>query len=134
MIYSWQSQPFLVGPPGYCDTEYVVGPNFPTEELAELHAKANVLRETSNVHDVRTPTSSYDIIKPCGGDLFKNVYVQTTSPVVGSVTIDDHANVYNNSIKIATLTPKDKDFYMKLKEYPIKGYFIKSSDCIGIEF
>jgi hypothetical protein len=138
MIYSWRSDPFLAGPPGYCDTEYVTGPYFPTEELADLHAKANVLRESSNVRDVRTPTSSYTIVKLDRDDLplFKNICVETTSTllVLGDVTIDDQANVYIESEKVSTLEPLDADFYMKLKEYPIKGYFIKHSDCIGIEF
>jgi hypothetical protein len=136
MIYSWRSDPFLAGPPGYCDTEYVMGPYFPTEELADLHAKANVLRVSSNVRDVRTPTSSYTIVKLDRDDLpmFKRIYVQTILPVSGSVSINDYANVYENSIKTTTLTSLDTDFYMKLKEYPIKGYYIYDHDYIGIEF
>jgi hypothetical protein len=138
MIYTWQSDPCRAGPPGYCDTEYVSGPYFPTEELAVLHARANVLRESCNIRDVRSPTSSYTIVKLDRDDLplFKHIHVETTTTllVLGDVTIDDQANVYKDSEKISTLEPPDAEFYMKLKEYPIKGYFVKSPDCIELNF
>ena len=50
MIYSWISAEFLAGQPGHCEVDRVTGPLFPTETLADLHAKANVSERAEVYH------------------------------------------------------------------------------------
>lgn len=143
MIYSWISAEFLAGPPGYCETETVAGPCFPTEQLADLHAKANVERESRSVSDVRTPTSSYTIktfedAKP----MFQHIYVRVVGlkyhdkppPFAKNIRlVEEDENPYDNQavaayandVKIGYLTRQDARFYRALLAYPMKEIYIK---------
>lgn len=154
MIYSWISAEFLTGPPGYCEAETVVGPCFPTEQLADLHAKANVERESRSVSDVRTPTSKYTIrmfedAKP----MFQHIYVRVVGlkyhdkapPFAKDIQLvaenenphDDQAvAAYADNVKFGYLTREDARFYRALqnvKEVHIKRRRDTYYD-LGLEF
>jgi HIRAN domain-containing protein len=156
MIYSWISAEFLAGPPGYCEGERVTGPFFPTETLADLHAKANVERESRSVSHVRTPTSSYTISTyEDDRALFQHIYVRVVglkyhdSPPSFAKDIrlaeeddnpyDDQAiAAYADDVKFGYLTRQDARFFRALKDYPIKEIYIKRRRDtyyeLGLEF
>lgn len=146
MSYSWISGEFLAGPPGFCDTERVTGPFFPTETLADLHGKANVERESRRVSHVRTPTNQYTIrTQPLskvegseGVRLFEGIYVRVvglkyherlpSSPKEIKFEHEDE-NPFDNQavaaiadgIKVGYLTPEDARFFRELEQTTSEG-------------
>jgi hypothetical protein len=153
MIYSWVSAEFLTNSPGYCEAETIMGPCFPTEQLADLHAKANVKRESRSVSGVRTPTSKYTIrtfedVKP----MFQHIYVRVVGlkyhdkppPSEDIRFVAENENPYDDqavaayvdNVKFGYLTREDARFYRVLQN--IKEMYIKRR-CdmyydIGLEF
>lgn len=132
MIYSWISDKFLAGPPGHCGSERVTGPYFPTEILADLHAKANVLRKSSRISHVIKVTSSYTITKHENERaLFQNIYVRVVGggkPRIKNIRLveENHAiAAYADDVKFGYLIRQDAQFFRALKDYPIKDIYIK---------
>lgn len=137
MSYSWISGEFLAGPSGFCDVERVTGPFFPTETLAELHAKANVERESRRVAHVRTPTNQYTIRTQPPGEgvkLFEGIYVRVVGlryherlPSFPKEIKFEHEdeNQFDNQavlaiadgIKVGYLTREDARFFRELEQY-----------------
>jgi hypothetical protein len=157
MSYSWISGEFLAGPAGFCDVERVTGPFFPSETLAELHAKANVERESRRVAHVRTPTNQYTITEGSTEvKLFENIYVRIVGlryheklPSFPKEIKFEHEdeNQFDNQavlaiadgIKVGYLTREDARFFRELEStgIPIKEVYVKRRENsyydLGIE-
>jgi hypothetical protein len=137
--YAWISEEFLAGPPGYCDSECVWGPLLPSKILAELHAKANVKRETDSYPHVRSGTNQYKIVTSKSntkGPFMRRIYVRANRikdheelPMFPKefefLHEDDNVAVIGHGIKFGYLTPEDADFFRELEKYPIKEVYMK---------
>jgi hypothetical protein len=112
MNYSWKTPPLSSG---FC----VIGPDFPTRKLADLHAKASVEKYT------KKKASEYTITAAHANQLFQFItyrifITDTDAPSEGDIALsieNQQVYAYIDNTKAGFLNAAESAFYMEMNQY-----------------